>query len=94
MATAGQLEIEPSGLVAEINLNFSGHYRPPLDGNYARYTYRVVSGHPLITLSPDCQIKGRIFDEVNVASRQLRFGASELLSDDPELDQLIEMASP
>ena len=40
------------GVVTEINLNFSGHYRPPLSAGYARYTYRSLVSHPLLTFRP------------------------------------------
>jgi hypothetical protein len=93
VGAAGQIVVEPSGVVSEINLNFSGHYRPPLDGDYARDTYRALAMHPLMSLSPDCVITGRIFDEANVTSTSFRFSQEELNSDDPTLDEEIERAS-
>ncbi|WP_435019682.1 hypothetical protein TA3x_001423 [Tundrisphaera sp. TA3] len=92
VGAAGQIIVEPSGVIGQINLNFSGHYRPPLDATYARYTYRVLASHPLLTLAPDCIITGRKFDDLDVHSSNLKFSAEELLSDDPELDELIEYA--
>ncbi len=92
VGAAGQITVEPSGVIAEIHLNFSGHYRPPLDGDYARYTYRALANHPLLDLSPDCEIKGRKFDDLDVHSFLLKFGRDELMSDDPTLDEKIEMA--
>ncbi len=90
VGAAGQIVIEPSGVVSEINLNFSGHYRPPLDGDYARYTYQMLANHPLLTLSPDCQITGRKFQDLDALSIPLKFSADELMSDDPSLDEMIE----
>ena len=92
VGAAGQVVVEPSGVISEINLNFSGHYRPPLDGEYARYTYRALANHPLLTLSPDCRITGRRFDESDFHSINLKFSAEELLADDPALDESIEYA--
>ena len=92
VGAAGQVVVEPSGVIGEINLNFSGHYRPPLDGDYARYTYRALAGHPLLTLSPDCRITGRRFDESDFHSINLKFSAEELLDDDTALDESIEFA--
>ena len=93
VGAAGQIVVEPSGVVSAINLNFSGHYRPPLDGDYARATYRALARHPLLTLSPDCVVTGRIFDEEKVMSSSFRFSQEELISDDPALDEEIERAS-
>jgi hypothetical protein len=92
VGAAGQVVVEPSGAIGEINLNFSGHYRPTLDAEYARFTFRAIENHPLLTLSPDCRITGRRFDGLDVHSVNLKFSAEELRSDDPELDETIEFA--
>ena len=93
VGAAGQILVEPSGVIGQVNLNFSGHYRPPLDAEYARWTYRALAEHPLLTLSPTCIITGRKFDDLDVHSTILKFTAEELLADDPELDEMIEYAS-
>jgi hypothetical protein len=90
VGAAGQLVINPGGEVVEINLNFSGHYRPPLSADYARYTFRILLNHPLLTISDSCRITGRKFDESNFHSMNLKFERDELLADDPALDESIE----
>ena len=89
---AGQIVVDTNGLVTEINLNFSGHYRPPLDACYARYVYQILRNHPLIHRSSTCTISGRKFDEEGELSTVLRFDEDELVSDQIDLDLLIEMA--
>lgn len=90
VGAAGQITVEAEGSLSEINLNFSGHYRPPLSGEYARYTFRVLKDHPLLIVSEDCKITGRKFDEANLLSVNLRFTIDELLENDPSLDESIE----
>ena len=90
VGAAGQFTVEPDGTLGEINLNFSGHYRPPLSGDYARYTLRVLMAHPLIQISENCKITGRKFDDNNLRSINLRFTIEELLGDDSTLDESIE----
>ncbi len=92
VGAAGQIIVEASGVIGEIDLNFSGHYRPPLDADYARYAYRAIAGHPLLTLSPECWIWGRKFEGLDLYSPRLKFSVEELTSDDPMLDLLIESA--
>lgn len=92
VGAAGQIVVDPSGVISEINLNFSGHYRPPLDAGYARYTYRMLAAHPLLTISPDCRITGRKFVDLDVHSMNLKLSAEELLAEDPALDESIEFA--
>ena len=92
VGAAGQIVLDDHGLVDQINLNFSGHYRPDLDAEYARYTYRSLARHPLLSVAQTCRISGRKFDDENVASTVLEFTASELLTDDPDLDFAIETA--
>jgi hypothetical protein len=71
-------------------LNFSGHYRPKLSGEYCRYTYRTIAEHPLLTLSPNCGFKGRVFKDCDALSETIQFTRGELASDDPEFDCSIE----
>jgi hypothetical protein len=89
---AGHLIIGESGTVDGIQLNFSGHYRPPLTPEYARFVYRTFKGHPLLTLSPNCTIQGRKFDEESLASNVIRFEAGELETDSAEFDEILERA--
>jgi hypothetical protein len=90
VGAAGQFTIEANGIVSEINLNFSGHYRPALSGEYARYTFRVLKSHPLLRISEECKITGRKFDDASMRSVNLRFTSEELLSEDQALDESIE----
>lgn len=93
VGAAGQIVFDADGLATEVNLNFSGHYRPPLTAEYARYAYRVLSGHPLIELAPGCSINGRVFDEEAVFTTVLRFDPADLVGDGDELMLAIEAAS-
>ncbi len=88
---AGQIVLDPDGAVSEINLNFSGHYRPPLDAIYARYVHRSLSMHPLLKISPSCKISGRKFDDRGELSTVLRFEVEDLQPGNEDLDLLIEM---
>jgi hypothetical protein len=87
---AGHLHIEPTGEVGMVELNFSGHYRPPLTGDYVRYAYRALVEHPLIALSEDCRFRGRKFDEESVKSTVASFTKEEIESEGPELDEFID----
>jgi hypothetical protein len=89
---AGHLIIDPSGYVDEMQLNFSGHYRPPLSPEYVRYVYRTIRSHPLITTNPDCKIKGRKFNEETLDSSLIWFDPGDLEGDDPALDEYLERA--
>ncbi|MGC8638784.1 MAG: hypothetical protein ACP5XB_02765 [Isosphaeraceae bacterium] len=88
---AGHLAIDDSGVIQEIQLNFSGHYRPPLTAEYARYVYRNLISHPLLSFSDSCEIKGRKFDEVSYMSSVVRFRPEELRDDDPSLEEYLEL---
>ena len=90
VGSAGQIYVDERGEVAEINLNFSGHYRPPLTAGYARYTYRSIIEHPLLRIGDDCRISGRRFFDLNTCLENLSFSAGELLADDPELEILLD----
>ena len=92
VGAAGQFTVESNGEISEINLNFSGHYRPPLDANYARFTFRALIDHPLLRISEKCKITGRKFDESSLLSISLRFSREELLSDDSFLEESISFA--
>ena len=87
---AGHLHVEATGEITGIDLNFSGHYRPPLTADHARFVYRSVSAHPLLTIAPACRFSGRMFDEDEMRSTVIQFARAELESDDPELDRLLE----
>jgi hypothetical protein len=93
VGAAGQLTIDQKGQVVEIHLNFSGHYRPPLDGIYTRYVYRSLRSHPLLEFAEDCRVSGRKFDDHGELSTVLRFNSDELESDEIDLELLIEVAS-
>jgi hypothetical protein len=87
---AGHLHIEPGGQISRVDLNFSGHYRPSLTADYARYCYRVLAGHPLLPLVDSCRFFGRVFDENNLCSTVIQFSRDELESDSDELVYRIE----
>lgn len=89
VGAAGQLIAGKDGTIQAINLNFSGHYRPPLDVNYARYTYRSLAGHPLLTLAAECVISGRKTAQDELGP-MLRFLREELIDDSFPLDEMIE----
>ena len=93
VGAAGHIHFHTSGVVSRLDLNFSGHYRPPLSAEYVRYTYRAISGHPLITLANDCEYSGRWFDEVDVNTHVIKFDRDELESDDPGLEDQIDSLS-
>jgi hypothetical protein len=90
VAAAGHLYIDERGQVNVMQLNFSGHYRPPLSAEYVCYTYRALKGHPLVTSSPDCKVNGRKFDEETLHSSMISFDPSELEIDDPSMDERLE----
>jgi hypothetical protein len=87
---AGHIHFESDWLISRLELNFSGHYRPPLTGNYVRYVFAVVAGHPLLTLSPDCQFAGRVFKDCDAISRVLTFARGELEFEELEIDRYLE----
>jgi hypothetical protein len=89
VGAAGQLVANSEGTIQAINLNFSGHYRPPLEVNYARYTYRTLAGHPLLTLAEGCVISGRKTTNDELGP-MLRFHRDELIDDSFPLDEMIE----
>jgi hypothetical protein len=89
---AGHLITDEYGHVDEMQVNFSGHYRPPLSAEYVRYVYRTIKGHPLITVNPDCKVKGRKFDEETLDSSLIWFEPADLESDDPMSDEYLERA--
>lgn len=93
VGAAGQFVFDELGRIVELNLNFSGHYRPPLDESYARYVYRALLAHPLLEFAEDCRVSGRKFHEEGELSTVLRFDPQDLLSDTVDLDLLIEVAS-
>ena len=89
---AGQVVVDATGRVCEINLNFSGHHRPPLDARYVRYIYRLVRGHPLLDFADECTVSGRKFEPMGGLSTVLRFDEADLLSDGEGLDFLIDLS--
>ncbi len=90
VGAAGQLHIDETGRVSEVNLNFSGHYRPPLSAEYARYTYRILFYHHLLTFSPECRISARKSFDLSEKLDTFIFSHSELMTDDPSLDMAID----
>jgi hypothetical protein len=87
---AGHIKIETTGEVSELQLNFSGHYRPPLSIEYARYVFRTMTGHPLIRMKPDSLIQGRLFDESTERSVVVRFDVDDLLNQNDITDERLE----
>ncbi len=87
---AGHLVLDDEARVVEVRLNFSGHYRPELTAEYARYVHRTLRAHPLLVFRPECRIYGRKFDEATYRSVAIEFSASELDSDGPEFDEELE----
>lgn len=92
VGAAGHLVFNPKGEVIEIHLNFSGHYRPKLDADYVRYTHGLLAGHPLLTVTDDCEVRGRVFSEISDRSSVISFHAEDLAGDAEDLDLLIETA--
>ncbi len=90
VGSAGQIYVDGDGVVTEINLNFSGHYRPPLSAGYARYTYRSLVSHPLLTFAPGCRISARKSFRLDMNLETMVFTADELLSDEPSLDYALD----
>ena len=90
VGAAGQVYVDAVGLITEVNLNFSGHYRPSLSAEYCRYTYRALTGHPLLQFSSECRISGRRFFDLNARLANFSFNAHELLSDDLSLELLLD----
>jgi hypothetical protein len=88
---AGHIIIAESGSISEIHLNFSGHYRPPLTLEYAQYVFRALANHPLLLIERTCRILGRKFDEATYSSSVISLTSEELGSDDPELEEALEM---
>jgi hypothetical protein len=87
---AGHIHFDAAGTVIKLDTNFSGHYRPPLTGEYVRYVYQVVRNHPLIDLADDARFFGRWFDEESVDTRVIEFLREEIEADDLRLDEWIE----
>jgi hypothetical protein len=87
---AGHLKIEESGEVSELQLNFSGHYRPPLSIEYCRYVFRTITGHPLLVMKPGYLIQGRIFDESTGTSVVIRCDPKDLITENDITDEHIE----
>jgi hypothetical protein len=92
VGAAGHLVFGPEGNLIEIHLNFSGHYRPKLDAAYVRYTHGLLIGHPLLSVSKECKVQGRVFSDVSDRSTVIRFLPADLAIDADELDLLIETA--
>lgn len=90
---AGHLHMEASGEVNRVEFNFSGHYRPPLTGDYVLYVYRLLRKHPLVILATSCRFAGRIFKDCDAISTVLEFSRDELDSDEEELGWRIELSS-
>ena len=90
VGAAGQFHVDDAGFISEVGLNFSGHYRPPLSAEYARYTYRSLFKHPLLTFSDRCHISARIFFDVNTGLNQVSFVHDELISDEFDLDSALK----
>lgn len=87
---AGHISIERSGEVSRLEMNFSGHYRPPLTADYVRYVYKTITEHPLLNVAVNCSFHARKFDNCDANSAVYEFSREELGSDDPRLDYWIE----
>lgn len=88
VGAAGQIVVGDDGTIIEINLNFSGHYVPPISSEYARYTYLVLINHPLITISPDCQITARKRSGISNLTQRIALSHDIILADDGRLEAL------
>ncbi len=86
VGAAGQIYVDEGGEITEVNLNFSGHYRPPLDAQYARYAYRTLIGHPLLSFAPNCRISARKYFDLDRGLQNFSFTPSDLLSDDIKIE--------
>lgn len=89
VGAAGQLTIDGNGSVSKIHLNFSGHFRPPLTAQYARYVYSVLIKHPLLSIAPECEITARKVTGLAELSKPIPLDPDELLSDDGRLEDLL-----
>jgi hypothetical protein len=94
VGAAGQIYVDAEGLITDVNLNFSGHYRPPLSAEYARYTYRSLIHHPLLRFSPNHRISARLFFDLNQNLQNMTFSPDELILDDDRLEQQLSQIEP
>ncbi|WP_337173604.1 hypothetical protein [Paludisphaera sp.] len=90
VGAAGQIYVDEEGVVTTINLNFSGHYRPPLTAEYARYTYTALIGHPLLSFTADCAINGRRNFSLEGPLTLIAVDPHDLLMDDGRLEYLLD----
>lgn len=93
VGAAGQIVVDEGGVVTSINLNFSGHYRPRLTAEYARYTYAALIGHPLLSFDPDCPITGRQSFSLDGPLTLIVLEPDELIADDGRLEYQLDDAA-
>jgi hypothetical protein len=86
---AGHILFNEVGKVCAVHLNFSGHYRPPLNYYYVRYVFRALVSHPLLEIDVQCEISGRKFGDAD-RSTVIRFLSEDLLADDEEAEETLE----
>ena len=89
VAGAGHIHITTDGMVSRIDLNFSGHYRPTLTAEYARYVYRAIAGHPLLKLDTDCVFWGRKFEGMEKSSHIHQFSREDMTGEGSALERWI-----
>jgi len=90
VGAAGQIYVDDHGVVTTINLNFSGHYRPPLSSEYARYTYAAIVGHPLLDIAPGCVVNARRQFDLDGPLESIELSPDELTEDDGRLEYLLD----
>ena len=93
VGAAGQISVDEAGIVTEIHLNFSGHYRPPLSAEYARYAYHSLVDHPLLEFADDCKINARGSFNMSSNFEMVSFSAEELLTTDRSLELKLDRKS-
>ncbi len=57
-----------------------------------RYTHGLLVGHPLLTVSEDCKVRGRVFSAISDRSSVINLNTEDLSGDAEDLDLLIETA--
>jgi len=82
--------VDDEGVVTTINLNFSGHYRPPLTAEYARYTYAVLIRHPLLVFAPNCPVTGRRQFSLDGPLTSIELSPDELTAYDGRLEYWLD----
>ncbi len=89
VGAAGQIYVDSESVITEINLNFSGHYRPSMTLEYVHYTFKSLWRHPLLVISKDCRITARKVFRRGMSLETIVFEMDDLLAQD-ELKPLFD----